>query len=124
MEVTPQIPEGRQIIQAYGTGGFRISNERREGAILIALETTLSWQVDNFESISVASIEPILEQAAVEILLIGTGEKHLMMPVALRKEFSERGISIETMATPAACRTYNVLMAEERRVAAALLPVD
>ncbi|MEO1017476.1 MAG: Mth938-like domain-containing protein [Pseudomonadota bacterium] len=124
MEVTPVVPTGRQIIQSYGQGGFKITDQRYAGAVLVSAEQTLHWPIDSFDALTVDSVAPILEAAEVEILLIGTGPKHKMLPPPIRAAFSERGVVAETMVTAAACRTYNVLMAEERRVAAALIPIE
>ncbi len=123
MEVTPVIPAGRQVIQSYGHGGFKITDRHFDGAVLVSPDRTLSWNAVTLDDLTLDEITSMLEAASVEILLIGTGAKHKMVPGPLKEGFSKRRIVAESMATPAACRTYNVLVAEERRVAAVLLPV-
>jgi uncharacterized protein len=122
MDITPQVPAGRQIIQSYGSGGFRVSSTRHDGSILVFPDRTLVWSVAAFAA---ATIESLVEIAAsrpkVELLLLGTGAAMLPVPAALRAHFRGLGVMVDAMDTGAACRTYNVLMAEERRVAAALI---
>ena len=78
----------------------------------------------SFAELSVESFSVIRSaQPAVEILLLGSGPKMGLLPSKLRRELREAGIVVDVMETGAACRTYNVLLSEERRVAAALLPV-
>jgi len=122
MDVTPQVPVGRQLIQAYGAGGFRIANTRHDGSVLVFPDHTVLWPVASFDGIAVDTLAEIAAaQPKVELLLIGTGAA--MMPVlpAVRAHFRALGIMFDTMDTGAACRTYNVLLAEDRRVAAALI---
>lgn len=123
MDVTPDIPEGRQIIQGYGDLRFRITNEVYEGSVLVFPDRTLAWPVQSFEQVTAESLEPVRAAAEVEVLLLGCGTRMQLVPQALRAPLREAGVVIEPMDTGAACRTYNVLMAEERRVAAALIAV-
>ncbi len=123
MDITPFVPADRQLIQGYGDGGFRISGNRHEGAVLVFPGQTLAWGVADFAAITPESLAPVLEAAPkVELLLLGSGGRMLLPSPELRRYFRERGVVLEAMDTGAACRTYNVLLAEERRVAAALLP--
>lgn len=125
MDVTPQIPAGRQVIQGYGSGGFRIANTRHEGSVLVFAERTLAWPVTSFDLATGDSLAEIVAAAPkVEILLIGTGAKMQFIPAALRTHFRGLGIMVDAMDTGAACRTYNVLMSEDRRVAAALIAIS
>jgi uncharacterized protein len=125
MDITPLVPKGRQIIHAYGDGGFRISGTRYQGSVWILPEITLPWQACRLDQLDVDSLEALIAPAApqVEILLIGTGPTMLPLPSVLRQICSKRGIAVEQMDTGAACRTYNVLLIEERSVAAALIAV-
>ncbi len=124
MDVTPQVPLGRQLIQGYGSGGFRIANTRHEGSLIVFPERSIAWPVAAFGE---ATPESLVEVAAadpkIEILLIGTGAKMQLVPPPLRAHFRALGIMVDTMDTGAACRTYNVLMSEDRRVAAALIAI-
>ena len=124
MEITPLILSDRQVVQGYGKGGFRVSDQEYKGAILVFPDKTLAWPVFGFNDLSLTSFTAVREaEPPVEILLIGTGTRMALLPAALRAELRTLGIGVETMDTGAACRTYNVLLSEERRVAAALLPV-
>jgi uncharacterized protein len=120
MEVTPLIAPERQLIQAYRPGGFRITGLEHTGSVLVFPDRTLPWRhgpEPDLESLqAVLTAEP-----TVEILVLGMGARFALPPKALRAAFRERRIAVEAMATPAGCRTYNVLMAEDRRVAAALV---
>lgn len=128
MDVTPLVPEGVQIIQGYGDGGFRIAQVLHLGPVLVMPEATVPWAVEPATALAplqLETLEPILAAAAgFDILLIGTGPVQVFIPPAVRQRIRERGPVAEMMDTGAACRTFNVLLAEGRRVAAALLPVD
>jgi uncharacterized protein len=124
MDVTPLIPADRQVIQAYGDGRFRISGVAHEGSVLVLPDRVLAWPVADFAALTLESLAPLFAAgAAIELLLIGCGPKQLLLPSAMRSGLRARGIVPEAMDTGAACRTYNLLLAEERRVAAALIAV-
>jgi len=124
MEITPLIPEGRQVIESYGDGRFRVSGLQIEGALLILPTATFPWAAADIASMTLDSLAPILgADPPVEILLVGCGQRLVSLPPRLKSALRERGIGADPMGTGAACRTYNVLMSEGRRVAAALLPV-
>jgi uncharacterized protein len=124
-DVSPIIPAGRQVVESYGGGGFRVSGERYEHAILLLPTQTLLWTASDWDSVTVASLAPLHDAASAEptTLLLGTGETQHFPSRAFKQELRALGLVVETMNTGAACRTYNVLMAEGRKVAAALLPV-
>lgn len=124
MDVTPLVPEGRQVIQAYGDGGFRIAGKRWVGSVLVFPERTLSWNATNFDEVDAEGLQPVIDEGGVQILLLGCGRRAQFPHRDLRARLRARGIVIEPMDTGAAARTYNVLMAEERAVAAALLAVE
>lgn len=115
---------GRQVIQAYGDGGFRIAGRRHEGAVLILPEITLPWPVAALSAVTIASLATIVAaNPPVAFLLLGCGPDFAPAPASLRSALRGHGIGLDVMATAAACRTFNVMLAEDRRVAAALLPV-
>jgi uncharacterized protein len=120
MEFTPIAPEGRQLIQAYRQGGFTVSGTRHAGSILVLRDRTLPWTAHEFSAVTLKSLAPITE-AGVEILILGCGDRFAQLPVELRAAIRAHGIVTEAMDTRAACRTFNVLVAEDRRVAAALI---
>ncbi len=125
MDVTPLIPQGRQIIESYGDGGFKVSGEAFSGSILILPDWTSAWPLASISELDPASLEPVLAaEPPVEVLLIGCGTAMAFIEPELREAARARGVALEPMDTGAACRTYNVLMAEDRRVGAALIAVE
>ncbi len=125
MDVTPLIPEGLQLIEAYGDGAFRITGVRYEGAVFVFPDETQVWQQASVADLTAAAFAPVTVRETVpEILLLGTGARTEFILPSIRAEVREKGPVMDIMDTGAACRTYNVLLAEGRRVAAALLPVD
>ncbi|MBX9911526.1 MAG: hypothetical protein K2Z25_22830 [Beijerinckiaceae bacterium] len=95
------------------------------GSILATPSGIRIWPVARFAQITPESLQPVLDEAGtIDFLLIGTGADIAFVPAPLRERLREAGITIEGMATGAAARTYNVLVAEDRRVAAALIAVD
>ena len=126
MDLTPLIPSGRQIVESYGEGRFRVTGQVYESPILVFPERTLTWPVIRFADASLENLVPVLaagREGNVELLLFGQGPQMQLVPPALRQGLRAAGVVLEPMDTGAACRTYNVLMAEGRRIAAALIPV-
>ncbi|HET6468703.1 MAG TPA: Mth938-like domain-containing protein [Geminicoccaceae bacterium] len=112
----------RQVVQGYRPGGFTVSGVRWEGSVLVMRDRTLSWGIAAPDQLVLAPFEPLrANEPKVDLLIVGTGARSALFPPALRQALRGWGIVVEAMATPAACRTYNVLLAEERRVAAALI---
>lgn len=124
-DITPLIPEGRQVIQSYGSGGFRISGVDHRGSVIVFPTHTVPWNVAALAEATADNLAPVTGSGVhVAVLLVGAGRAPpgLLMP-ELRKTLRQAGVVAEVMDTGAACRTFNVLMAEERRVAAALIAV-
>ena len=123
MDITPLVPEGRHVIESYGADGFRINGERFSGPVIVWPERVVSWQVSGISTAAIETLDPLFAaEPPIEIVLLGSGAAFEVAPGALRSALSARNIAVESMDTGAACRTYNVLMAEDRRVAAALIP--
>lgn len=122
MDVTPLIPADRQVIDSYGKDGFHVSGAGYGGAILVFPDGTQRWEVAEFAEVTVASLEPVIARGNVQILLLGCGRRFQPVPSAVRRALREAGVTVDAMDTGAACRTYNILLSEDRRVAAALLP--
>ncbi|MBL8708147.1 MAG: Mth938-like domain-containing protein [Rhodospirillaceae bacterium] len=126
MDVTPLIPSGRQIIESYGDGRFRVAGAVFEGSILVFPTATTPWPVTTMAELNLASLLHIAasgQAGEVDLLLLGCGARLQQVPRDLRAGLRADGVVIEPMDTGAAARTYNVLMAEGRRVAAALIAV-
>ncbi|MFP6749131.1 MAG: Mth938-like domain-containing protein [Alphaproteobacteria bacterium] len=125
MDITPPVAVGRQLIQGYGGGGFRISRARHKGSILVLPGRTLAWSVDDIQNLTVDDLTPVRDATEpVGVLLLGCGERGGLIEPGLRAQVREWGVVIEAMGTGAACRTYNVLLSEDREVAAALIAID
>ena len=124
MDISPIVRADRQVIDSYAAGGFRVASQWRDGAVIVFPDRTVAWPVTGPGDLTPESLGPVFaERPPIEVLLLGCGPRMLLLPAAFRKAVSGRGPSVDVMATGAACRTYNVLLSEERRVAAALLPV-
>lgn len=115
------IPAGRQVITGYRPGGFTVGGAVYDGSILVFPERVVAWPIAAVDALSVDALAPVIaEDPAVEVLLIGCGPRIAHLP-GLRRDLRDNGIGADAMTTGAACRTFNVLLAEERRVAAALI---
>jgi uncharacterized protein len=116
---------GRYQLDAFGAGGFRFADMSHRGSILATPSGIRIWPVTSFAEVTLESLQPVLDEAeTIDFLILGIGHDIAFLPSALRDPFKAAGITVEAMATPAAARTYNVLVGEERRVAAALIAID
>ncbi len=128
MELTHSDPGARQLIQSNVAHGFTIAGERHDGAVLVFPDRTLPWTLSSpgaaIGELAEADLAAVLgADPPVEILLIGCGEKASPVAPDLRARMRQAGVVIEATDTGAACRTFNVLVIENRRVGAALIPV-
>ncbi len=115
---------GRHPIDAYGNGGFRFAEMSHKGSILALPSGISKWEVDDAAALDEAAFASVLAEAdEIEILLIGTGHNIVPLPEALLWRLRDPGLRIDVMQTGAAARTFNILLAENRRVAAALIAV-
>ena len=122
---TPGSRPERQLIEAYGAGQFRIGGVTVTGSVIVFPRHTTPWNVSAYEDISTGSLSPVADvHEAVEVLLIGCGGRMEMPHPEIREFLSGFGIVPDWMDTGAACRTFNVLISEDRAVAAALIPVE
>jgi len=115
-------PPSYNVITAYGGGGFRVSGERHEGSLVVLPDRVVPWPVTSLDQID-ANFFDVLG-AGTEVLLIGCGAHFDISPKTTIAALSGYPFSVDVMDTGAACRTYNVLVAEDRKVAAAVLAVD
>lgn len=121
----PFPPIERPVLTGYGDGGFRVSGQFLAGPLLINRERVLPWENASAASFLLEDVAAILATAPpVELLLIGGGARLHPVKSDLRAALRQRGVAVEPMDTGAACRTYNALLGEGRRVAAALLAVS
>jgi uncharacterized protein len=117
---------GRHLIDAYGAGGFRFAGMSHIGSILATPTGVRAFVPSTPAEITIASLADLFAELAgfprsIEIFVIGTGEKMALLSPSLRARLKEAGLRVEAMATGPAARVYNVLLGENRRVAAALL---
>ncbi|MFT3974177.1 MAG: Mth938-like domain-containing protein [Amaricoccus sp.] len=112
--------DGRIPVDGYGAGGFRVRGAVHVGPLALLPDGIVAWD-------GLPDLAPFLERAeSFDVLLLGVGPSVGPLPervAAARSALEARGPGVEVMATPSACRTYNVLLGEGRRVAAALMPI-
>lgn len=113
---------GAAAIEAYGNGGFRFAGMSHKGSILCLPDGIEVWEPTAVAQVTAASVSRILDRReALDFVLLGTGEEHRVPCDEVRAAFASAGLALDIMATGAAARTYNVLLGEGRRVAAALI---
>lgn len=117
MQLTEVTFDGQPPVDAYGPGFFRVMDEPRTGPLLLSAQGITPW--GGYDD--VASLLALKDQ--LDILFVGTGPDIAPLPAALRDALEEANIGAEVMSSPSACRTYNILLSEGRRVAIAALPV-
>ena len=112
------------VVRAYGPGEVRINEEAHRGPVLVFRQAVWTERLPaDLEGLEAAHLEALAEQG-LEVVLIGTGDRARFPDPAVTAPLYERGIGVETMDTGAACRTFNLLVAEQRAVAALLLPIQ
>jgi uncharacterized protein len=110
-------------IRGYGNGQISVNELQLRCSVIVTPERLITdWRPQNFDQLSATDFH-ILQELKPEIVLLGTGERHRFPHPRLLRPMLERNLGVEVMATAAACRTYNVIVAEGRRVAAALIMV-
>jgi uncharacterized protein len=117
--------DGQPLIDGYGDLGFRLARQRFEGSILLTPRGLYPWTVASVQEVDIASLAPLAEIAGeFDFLIVGSGVSFARFPKSVATYLSNLRITPDFMDTGAACRTYNVLRAEDRRVAAALIAVS
>jgi len=107
-------------VTGYGPGYIEINGARHSGNLIVAAASVQPWSAAGFESLQAADFDPVVSLGP-EVILLGTGLRHRLVHPALTAFLARAGIALETMDTRAACRTYNILVADGRRVAGAFL---
>jgi uncharacterized protein len=119
----PHLPHAAPI-DAYGEGGFRFAGLSHRGSLMCLPDGIWAWPVTNPQAITPEALAVVLDSAArLDLFILGTGRDPWIVPPALRERFRDHSLKWEAMPTSAAIRTYNVLIAEGRRVAAGLIAV-
>jgi uncharacterized protein len=120
---TPHLPHAVPI-DAYGDGGFRFAGLSHRGSLLCLPDGIWAWAVAGPQAVTPETLAPVLDLAArLDLFILGSGRDWWPLPPGLRESFREHALKWEAMPTSAAIRTYNVLVAEGRRVAAGLVAV-
>ena len=118
MRLTEVTYGAARAIEGYGPGFFRVAGHVLRGPCLITPWDAGPW--DGYDDLAA----PLSLADRIDVLFVGTGTSIAHVPAAFRQALEGQGIGVEVMASPTACRTYNVLLGEGRRVAVALLPVE
>jgi uncharacterized protein len=113
-------PAGLNAFTGYGEDYVMVNGERRDSSVVVLRDRVLDWSVAAFDRLTAEDFE-FLRTLEVEIVLLGTGPRQRFPHPRLTAALPRAGIGLEVMDLQAACRTYNILVAEERKVAAALL---
>jgi uncharacterized protein len=113
-------PSGVNTITGYGEGYVMVNGERRASSLVVLADRIEHWPVERFDALTAEDFR-FLKELEVDIVLLGTGSRQRFPHPRLTAALAQAGIGLEVMDVHAACRTYNILVAEERKVAAALL---
>ena len=113
-----------QLIHGYGDGGFRVSGARHSGSLLLLPRLSTAWTPPvDVDRLTADDLLPLLGDPVPPLLVLGAGEAPQHPFTDLGVALRGRGIAFELLSTPAACRTWNVLMSEGRNAAAALVAI-
>jgi uncharacterized protein len=119
----PHLPQPA-LIEAYGDGGFRFAEMSHRGSLLCFPDGIWAWPVRAVADLTEATLAAVFDRAqTLDFFLIGGGQDPWIMPMDLRQRFRDLSLSVDTMPTGAAVRTYNILLTENRRVGAGLIAV-
>ena len=120
MKLHASSPSALNTFSGYGDGYVLVNGQRHANNVIVMPEQLLPWSATSFDALTEADFE-VMAGLNLEILLLGTGPKQRFPHPRLTRALAARRIGVEAMDLQAACRTYNILVAEERKVAAALL---
>ena len=120
MKLHATAPGPANVINAYGEGYVMVNGARHESSVIVTATEILQWEAERFDTLEENDFER-LKGLGLEIVLLGTGPKQRFPHPRITAGLARAGIGVEVMNLQAACRTYNILVAEERKVAAALL---
>ena len=124
MKVSLDTGTATHLIRAYGEGSIQINETVYTADLIVTPEHIISpWETRPVADLTATHFDALREYAP-EIVLLGTGRRQAFPPARLMADLGRNGIGLEVMDTTAACRTFNVLMSEDRRVAAALMMIE
>lgn len=123
MEFHLEVPQNHFFIRSVSEKGVRVNNDFFTGAFIISGQRIVpEWNVVSIEDINEDTLQAVFDLQP-EVILLGTGKTQVFLPVATQAHFFRRNLGFEVMTTDAACRTFNVLVSEGRKVVAAMLPI-
>lgn len=118
-------PAEAQVIRSYGPGRFLIGQQEWRSPVLVTPTATTAWNVARAEELSLDGLAALRASAVpTELLVLGCGPRAVFIAPGVRSALKTAGLALEVVDTGSACRIYNVLLAESRRVAAALIPLS
>lgn len=121
MKLTLDANQGVNLIRSYSDGEVRVGDHTLHRSCIVTPDAVIAdWRPADLADLRPEDLEPLLA-ARPELVLLGTGSVHRFAPAPIRGAFITHGVGLETMDLGAACRTFNILVQEERRVCAALL---
>ena len=120
MKLHQAVAAGTNTFTGYGADYVAVNGERRERSSIVLPDRILDWTIEIFEKLRAEDFQ-VFSSLGVDIVLLGTGPKQRFPHPRLTRALAAQRIGVEAMDLQAACRTYNILVAEERKVAAALL---
>ena len=116
---------GKAQVDAYGNGGFRFADMSHRGSIMMLPSGVYGWDMAEGEALTVEKFARVIDNPeGIEVLLVGTGQRLVPLPADLKAALKACGIASDPMSTGAAVRTYNIMQAEQRAVAAAFIAVE
>ena len=121
MDISPQLEEGAPFISRYGNGGFVVGNQPHKGSLCISAEGITPISAQAIDDLEPAHLEALDDE--LELLLIGTGSSIQFPPTPIRDYLANKQIPYDMMDTGAACRTFNIVLQEDRKAAAILLAI-
>lgn len=120
MKITLDNPQGEYVFSNYGEGFLAVNDQTLNNSVLIFPDRLESWPVTSMDELTADHFNAFIERKP-DVLILGTGARQQFPDLSLRRELVQRGIQLDVMDTPAACRTYNLLVSEDRDVAAVVL---
>ncbi len=121
---SPHLPR-QALIESHGAGGFRFADMSHRGSLLCLPDGIWAWPVATIAALTDEALALVFARAGdLDFFILGTGAEPWTAPEPLRARFREARISLDTMTTAPAVRTYNVMLMESRRVGAGLIAVD
>jgi len=122
MELIPIRRGDLPLVDGYGPGQFRVAGTVHNGSIILTSRGVIPWAVADFQTLTEKSFQPLLDlSGSFEVVLLGCGPATELIHSNLKLALKAKGLVLDPMPTAAACRTYNLMLGEDRRAAACLI---